>query len=161
MSGRSIKAGVKTLLLETLPPLEGGGQRQILERYPRTIDNSKGDVIVLWMRRGKEERFAGSGRNNGGAMQGVKRLYWDCRIDVIKWGQDIEGDYDAFEDLVDEIMSICRRNNTLGGYQAPDGTQVLNFGEWMDLESFEPQYARQFLRYQSSIHVTVEEIYNA
>ncbi len=158
MTAKSIKAGVKTLLTNNVNLEENG--YQVLEYYPRTINNSKGKVVVIWVRRGKEERFAGSGRSLG-PVQGVKRIPWLVQTSIIAWGTAVDLEYPVFEDLVDRILETYRKNNTFGDYQAPEGSQVLNFGETQEIDNIEPHYVGQFLRYQTVITTTCEEIENA
>lgn len=163
MSSRTIKAAVRAMLEEHIPTAPENGKIKILERYPRSLDNAyTGGLIILWMRRGTDERWAGSGQSLG-PQHGVRKLTWTLLVNLINWGTAIETDYDAFEDLESKILQIFRSNSSLDG-RADDpevGSQVLTFANEIQVEEVEPQAAGKFLRYQSIIAVKVEEIYNA
>ncbi len=157
MTERSIKDGIKTLLTQNLDV--EGLEIVLLERWNRTLSNSKGPSVVLWAAEGQETRFAGSGRS-AGPVQGVKKVLWRIESTITSFGQSPE-DYDNHEDLVAKILEIYRLNNTLGGYQAPVGSQVLNFGESQIPTNIPPTYVGQYMRYRTVVKTTCEEIYNA
>lgn len=157
MSGRTIKAAVAELLIQEMG-IEG---HKIFTRYPRTLSNDMGTAVVLWIRRGQERRFAGSGRS-AGPIHGVKTVPWTLAVHVNQWGHNIETDYDTFETFIDKMLQVFRMSSVLPGAVDPDnGSQVLSFGENMDIENLEPGHTAQFIHFQAFINVGVEEIYNA
>lgn len=157
MSQRTIKAAVQRLMEENLDL----STTTVFERYPRYIDNSKGRVVVLWCRRAREKRFAGSGRS-AGPIHGVKTVPWVLDVHVTQWGQAVEADYNDFEDFVDTLLELFRMNSVLpNAVDEANGSQVLNFGEEMDIENIVPEIRQQFVKFQMIVSVKVEEIYNA
>lgn len=156
MSQRTVKAAVRQLMVENGLTEEAN----ILVRYPRTRDNANGFSVVLWARRAREVRTAGSGRS-AGPIQGIKTVPWSLVVTVLSWGSNIELDYDAFEGFIDKMLAVFRANSTLPNGADPDGgSVVLNFAEEMEIDNIEPQYSAQFALFQTIVVVKVEEIYN-
>lgn len=160
MSTKTIKQAVAKRLIEE----KLATKSQILTRYPRDRNNADAvnmTNVILWARYGREVRKAGSGRS-AGPIQGVKQVPWNLIVHITRWGVEVEADYDEFEDLVDKMLAVFRSSTVLPYAEDQDGgSQVLSFAEEMSIENIEPQYAQQFVLFQTIITIKVEEIYNA
>lgn len=158
MSSLSIKHGTVQLLEERLPDLK----THILTQKPRSLESSKAPVLYLECGPGREHRMAGSGRSLG-TIHGVKQVDWELRVTVVDWGKVAQVDGDAFEALVAQVAAELRASVDLAGLgdRPNEGSQVLNYGQNIDFDDAEPQASGQFIRYQTTIIVGVEELYNA
>lgn len=158
MSASGINDAVKTLLQNNMG--DEFTAANLMTYYPRTFQSSRSPQVVIWSRRGREQRFAGSGRSLG-PVHGVKKVYWGTTIDFMSWGQVIATAMLPFEEKLNKMLEVFRNNINLAGLADTDNSKILNFGENMDYELLEPQLNGQFIMYRAVITAQVEEIYDA